>query len=232
MTETYPRFVQRVELKVSDQPHPYHVKNSNVALEAWQDEIARKPSLFNGMVLLESAMTYHEGQLYGTSHLIPYSTFLHWLQNAKGEGSHLFALGLIISNDGFPIVGMMSEQTYNAGKCYAPSGSLDKDDIIDGRVDLLANVARELGEETGLDLTKADIEPGFHMFKTQRNSIAVTRCHFDLSASELCAQINSFIVKDSDAELSNVFAIEQKHQYGDAITDYMIEILDWHFDQT
>ena len=230
MTETYPRFVQTVELNVSDQPHPYHVKKSDDALIAWQDEVALKPSLFNGLVLLESAMSYEGDRLQGISHLIPYSTFLHWLKNPKSEGSHLFALGLIISNDGFPIVGMMAEQTYNAGKCYAPSGSLDKDDIIDGKVDLLANVARELGEETGLDLSEAEIEPGFHMFKTNRNSITVTRCRFNLSASELCTQINRFLAKDSNPELSHVFAVEQKHEYGDAITDYMIEILDWHFD--
>lgn len=230
MTETYPRFVHTIELNVSDQPHPYHVKKSHDALESWQDEIARKPSLFNGLVLLESAMSIEGKRLKGICHLVPYSTFLHWLQNIEGEGSHLFALGLIVSNDGFPIVGMMAEHTYNAGKCYAPSGSLDKDDIINGKVDLLANVARELGEETGLNLSNAEIEPGFHIFKTNRNMIAVTRCRFNLSASELCTQINSFIAKDNHPELSHVFAIERKHEYGDAITDYMIEILDWHFD--
>ncbi len=229
--ETYPRFVRSVELSVSDQPHPYHEENSDIALKAWEEEVAKKPSLFNGLVMLDSAMNYQDDILEGTSHLVPYSTFLHWLQNPEGEGSHLFALGLIISKEGLPIVGRMADHTFNAGKCYSPSGSLDADDIVDGKIDLLANVERELGEETGLDLANAEIEAGFHMFKTNRNSIAVARCKFDLTAPEICAQINAFIASDPDAELSAVFAIEGKQNYDDNMSEYMVEILDWHFDQ-
>lgn len=230
MAETYPIFVQTIALNVSDHPHPYHVDNSGLALKAWQDEIAKKPSLFNGDVMLESNLNYTKGGLQGTSHLVPYSTFLHWLQNSKGAGSHLFAIGLIISKDGLPILGEMADHTFNAGKCYAPSGSLDADDINGGEIDLLANVKRELGEETGLDLSGALIEPGFHIFRHKRKWIVVIRCQFEVMAKDLCSQINNFIANDEDAELSHVFAIDRKHHYDDAIADYMIDILDWHFD--
>ena len=229
--ETYPRFVRSVELSVSDQPHPYHEENSDIALKAWEEEVAKKPSLFNGMVMLDSAMNYQDDILEGTSHLVPYSTFLHWLQNPVGEGSHLFALGLIISKEGLPIVGRMADHTYHSGKCYAPSGSLDADDIKDGKVSLLANIEREIGEETGLDLSNAEIESGFHMFQTGRNFTAVARCKIDLTVRELCAQINAFIAHDPNAVLSAVFAIESKQTYGNNVSDYMVEILDWHFDQ-
>lgn len=230
MAETFPIFVQSVELSVTDEPHPYHVQNAEIALEAWQDEVAKKPLLFNGLVFLERELNFTGDRLAGISHLLPYSTLLHWLQNNEGEGDHLFALGLIISKEGFPLLGRMAEYTFNGGKCYAPSGSLDADDIENGKINLLANIERELGEETGLDLSKADIENGFHVFRHGRKTIPVTRCKFDLSAADLCKQINSFIGNDPEAELSEVFAVEEKQHYAENLAEYMIEILNWHFD--
>lgn len=230
MVFTSPTFVHSVELNVSDQPHPYHVENSELALAAWQDEIARKPSMFNGMVLLERELNYEDNRLIGTSHIVPYSTFLHWVQNENGEGDHLFALGLIISKEGWPIQGQMADHTFNAGKCYAPSGSLDTDDIQNGKVDLFANIKRELGEETDIDLSKAEMQPGFQIFRHGRKTIAVNRCLFDLPAEDLCKQINDFIASDLDAELSKVFVIKDQDQYPENLTGYMNAILDWHFD--
>ena len=230
MAETLPIYVQSVELNVSDQPHPYHAENSELALTAWEDEIARKPSMFNGMVLLERELNYENDRLIGTSHIVPYSTFLHWVQNEDGEGDHIFALGLIISKEGWPILGQMAGHTFNAGKCYAPSGSLDTDDIHDGKVDLLANIKRELGEETDIDLSNAEIQSGFQIFRHGRKTIAVTRCLFDMTAEELCQKINDYIANDSDAELSKVFVIKDQHQYPENLTGYMNAVLDWHFD--
>ncbi len=230
MAETLPIYVQSVELSVTDQPHPYHVKNADIALEAWQGEVVKKPSLFNGLVFLERELNFTDKRLLGISHLLPYSTFLHWLKNKDGEGEHLFALGLIVSKEGFPLLGRMAAHTYNGGKCYAPSGSLDADDIEDGKINLLANIKRELGEETGVDLSQSAIQDGFHVFRHGRNTIAVTRCKFDLTAAELCRQINGFIQSDPDAELSEVFAVKEKQNYADNLAEYMIEILNWHFD--
>ena len=95
----------------------------------------------------------------------------------------------------------------------------------------IASFLKQVGDTVSKDETIAEIETGFHMFKTNRNSIAVTRCKFDLTAQEICAQINAFIASDPGAELSAVFAIEGKQNYGDNMSEYMVEILDWHFDQ-
>ena len=230
MAETNPIFVQSVELNVTDLPHPYHVKNADIALEAWQDEVARKPFLFNGLVFLDHSLTYQDDRLTGTSHLVLYSTFLQWLQNENGEGDHLFAVGLIVSKEGFPILGEMAAHTFNAGKCYAPSGSLDADDIEGDTINLLANITRELSEETGINLSNADIQQGFYMFCHGRKTIAVTRCNFDLTAEALCKQINEFIAKDPEAELAKVFAVESKTHYPETLADYMVGILNWHFE--
>lgn len=225
------KIVNSVELEVCDQPHPYHLANDEIAMVAWQKEVEKVPSLFNGNVTLESDFQYVDGKLKGKSYFVPYSTFLHWLQNENAEGNHLFAIGLIISSDGLPILGRMAENTYNAGKTYAPSGSLDEDDVKGGMIDINGNMARELHEETQLSLSDAVVESNFHIFSHGRKTTAVKRCVFDKTAVELCDSINEFIARDNDAELSEVFAIKNKGEYDADMASYMAQILNWYFDQ-
>jgi len=223
--------VEQVELIVSDAPHPYHVANYKEALDNWSKEVERKPELFNGDILLQHNIVIEDNVLRASCHVAPYSTLLHWLRGSRDDLIHLFAIGLIVSGDGLPIMGRMAPHTYNAGHVYAPSGSLDRGDILNSKIDLDRNIARELMEETALDCEQANKEHQFQVFVDKNVVIAAKRYYFDETAELLCAGINQFIADDPDAELSEVFAIGENGAYDDRMPSYMPLVLDWHFDK-
>lgn len=221
--------VDRIELAVTDEPHPYHVACNDDALANWQSEVKRKPELFNGDIILQDNITVDGRVLTASCHAAPYSTLLHWLRSSRSRLVHLFGLGLIVSSDDLPIVGRMATHTYNSGKIYAPSGSLDRGDIVDDRVELDRNIERELKEETDLDCQTAFMETQFQIFVDKGVVIAAKRCRFDKSAEDLCKEINEFVKNDPEAELSEVFAVGANDSYDDDMPSYMHPVLDWHF---
>ena len=178
--------VDHVELTYSPDPHEYHKLHAEQGLAEWGAVITEKPSMFNGNVLLEAGLHRDGNTLRGVSHSIPFSSFIHWIKNNGQEGYHLFAMGLIISGDGFPILGRMADHTFNAGKIYGPSGSLDEDDILNGQIDLNANIIREIGEETGLGIETKSLSGPFDIFVFDRKVVAVKRIVFTESADVLC----------------------------------------------
>ena len=52
--------------------------------ENWQREIAANPALFDGTVVLLSALSYRDSRLVGRCHAVRYSTFMHWRGNRHG----------------------------------------------------------------------------------------------------------------------------------------------------
>jgi 8-oxo-dGTP pyrophosphatase MutT (NUDIX family) len=221
--------VDHVDLTYSSEPHDYHKLYAEHGLAEWDAAIAQKPSMFNGNVLLEAGLYRDGNSLKGSSHSIPFSSFIHWIKNNGQEGYHLFAMGLMISEDGFPILGRMADNTFNAGKVYGPSGSLDEGDIINGQIDLNANIIREIGEETGLESELQSLTGPFDIFVFDRKVVAVKRIVFSQSAGVLCQTINDFIQNDKDAELSEVFAIREPGRYEQKMAFHMPKILNWFF---
>ena len=222
--------VDYVELTYSPDPYEYHKLYAEQGLAEWGDVIAQKPSMFNGNVLLEAGLHRDGNTLRGVSHSIPFSSFIHWIKNDGQEGYHLFAMGLMISGDGFPILGRMADHTFNAGKVYGPAGSLDEDDIVNGRVDLHANIIREISEETGLEIETKSLSGPFDIFVFDRKIVAVKRIVFTQKSDVLCQTINDFIQSDKDAELSEVFAIREPGRYEHKMALHMPKILNWFFD--
>ena len=83
---------------------------------------------------------------------------------------HVFAMALPVGSDGGVLAGRMAAHTANAGCVYCASGAFDRDDIIDGRFDADANMAREVAEETGLDLRDAEAATGYRVLVMERTS--------------------------------------------------------------
>lgn len=220
-----------VKLQYIDRPHAYHRQYEAQALRDWTKHIAQKPALFNGTVIHFDQVDLKDGVLHANCHPMPYASFLHWRSNEDRFGSHMFPLGLMVTQDNRIIVGRMAEHTFMGGRIYAPSGSFDMSDLADGLIDPLGNIIREVREETGFQLEHRRAESNGFLFVSDIHLVIVYIFHLDQPSDAICSQMTEFIQNDPEAELDKVFAIGQEDAYDSNMPAYMPLILNWYFDR-
>lgn len=157
--------VDRLELAFAPRRWPF-ADQCRIEIDAYFADLRRqKPALWNGQVLLlhEHALT---GKMFRGSFLATdYASFLAWRDWEFPDRSmrNCFAMAALRAADGNFLLGVMGSHTANAGRIYFPGGTPDPDDVVDGKVDLLGSIRRELKEETGLDAAEFAADPGWHV---------------------------------------------------------------------
>ncbi len=126
----------------------------------WAKQIAAKPKMFNGTVLMQHRWTLEHG-VYSTAYTpVDYASFLTWIHFGQPGSPRRngFAMAALQGSDDAFLLGVMGDHTANAGKIYFPGGTPDMHDVTpDGRVDLAGSLRRELFEETGLQPDEVSI---------------------------------------------------------------------------
>ncbi|KRA99201.1 hypothetical protein ASD83_01330 [Devosia sp. Root685] len=168
--------------------------------------------LWDGRILgVSPPVVGEDGILRAEAREDAFSSFLTWREAGFPEMGirNLFGSALIVSADGFLILGVMGEDTANAGRIYPPGGSLEPRDVMeDGRVDVARSTAIELTEETGLDAANARLGNLIAVLDGPR--VSVSRAfHFDASAEELVAEIRRNLEKQEHRELGDVVAVRR-----------------------
>ena len=153
-----------VSIRVKPGEHPLLVANRQAVAENWQREVAANPALFDGRLIMLDRLHLEEGAaVIGEGYEIPYALHLWWRRQADPSGGiHLFSWAVPVTADGAVIAAEMAAHTANPGLVYCAAGSLEPEDVVDGMVDIAANMAREVQEEIGLRL--ADTRPGAALF--------------------------------------------------------------------
>jgi 8-oxo-dGTP pyrophosphatase MutT (NUDIX family) len=149
--EVFP--VTALDLRYEPQLWPYAVANRHEIDRHFAEKQRANPALWNGTVLLMRGWA-REGSLFrGTYAEADFASFLTWRDHGFPDASafNCFGMAALRSSDGAYLLGEMAAHTANPGRIYFPAGTPDPHDVIDGKVDLANNVARELKEETGLD---------------------------------------------------------------------------------
>jgi 8-oxo-dGTP pyrophosphatase MutT (NUDIX family) len=140
--------------------------------EGWDRRTAANPHLFNGAVYLTGDMKLEGGVISGSAARLDYANFLHWRGNVPFQDAidlhHIFAAAAIESADGKLIAVRASATTVNAGKVYFAGGSFDDDDVAEGMLDPRRNMAREVREETGLELSAMTEREGWIAVRNNR----------------------------------------------------------------
>lgn len=155
--------VERLDMAYASRPWAFAEANRR-DIDAHFASLQRKnPALWNGKVLMLGAFTIGEGTFRGDYFPVDYASFIAWRDwNYPDPHAHdCFAMGTIRSADGAFLLGVMAPSTANPGLIYFPCGTPDPSDVTGGKVDLDANVARELAEETGLRVSEFDVAPGW-----------------------------------------------------------------------
>ncbi|WP_176085792.1 NUDIX hydrolase [Martelella sp. HB161492] len=221
-----------LEIVVDPGESPVLAANRAAVDANWQQETAANPHLFNGSLLTLHAASLEAGQIVARAYVIPYAYHLWWRrQQPRPASFHSFAMAMMISADGDIIAIRMSQTTANPGKVYCASGSLEPDDIIAGRVDIEANMRREVSEETGLDL--ADFETGNTLFCAREDSCLMFYRFFrtSLSTAAVMAKIRAHMQVDKEKEIDDVIAINRDNRFSFNYSHSMPPALALYFDQ-
>ena len=92
--------VHEIDVRLLDAPHPYEAANAAAIGENWRLEHAANPRLFNGTMVLLSALALSGARLAGACHAVRYATLLHWRRNKGPNGlEHSFAFPALVSRD-------------------------------------------------------------------------------------------------------------------------------------
>src|SRR6266851_1686326 len=118
-----------------------------------------KPELWNGRILLARNPVFNGDRFSARYFEADFASFLAWRDWGFPDPGVFngFGMGALRSSDGAFVLGEMAGHTTNAGRIYFPGGTPDPDDVVDGALDIVASIAREIEEETGL--TQADYHP-------------------------------------------------------------------------
>ncbi len=122
----------------------------------WEKQVEKNPHLFNGEVWNVTKFDELENTISLT---VQKTNYAHYLYDERVGLKGKYACynlngGILLETlDKKYIVGEMSEETSYPNGLQITGGNLDENDIkIDGSIDLIGNIARELQEELNIDL--------------------------------------------------------------------------------
>lgn len=222
--------VDAVDVRLDDGPHPFESANLAAIEQNWRRETEANPALFDGEVVLLSALAYSGRRLTGRCHAIRYATFQHWRQHREtAPAEHAFAHAMLVSRDGALLAVRMGGHTANAGRVYFAAGSFEPVDFPDGRVDLHANMVREVGEETGLSIDAVPREDLFHFISIPNGTVIFRRYFVDAAAVDIADAIRLHVASETDPEIDGPVVIRGRDSLTDGLAPQMRPLIDWHF---
>jgi len=219
-----------VRLSVDPAEHPWQSAERAAIAAHWAREQVERPFLFNGTILIHRGLRLEDGVIAGTSHLAPYAALLHWVSTQPdADVWHLFGSAVMLSSDGAMLLIRMAAKTANAGKVYAPSGSLDESDVEGGQVNVEGSMLREAFEETGYDLSRSKPDRQLLAWRQGRRVSIFRRFRLDEPAAELTERIRAHIRTDPEQEIEDVVVVRNPGDAGPTVTPYMRAFIDFHF---
>lgn len=217
-----------VDIRLDPAPHPFELVHGAAIDAGWERSVRANPALFDGQVTLVSGASIADGVLHATCHMVRFATLLHWTRHPReGQGEHVFAHAAPIGSDGGALAVRMAAHTANAGMCYFAAGSIDGEDIVDGRVDLPGNMRREVAEETGIDLDLAQAERSYHLWRGEGFAVIVRRYRFAETAEALAERTRAHVARDSEPEITGPVILKPGSSRPDKLGRHMGPLLDW-----
>jgi 8-oxo-dGTP pyrophosphatase MutT (NUDIX family) len=223
--------IERLELSFVPKPWPF-AEEKKREIAAYFAELKRqKPALWNGRVLLMHHHLVTDGVFRGEYLETDYASFIAWRHwgALSTDIYDCFSAGAVVSADNAVILGVMGEHTANAGRIYFPAGTPDPSDIFGDRVDLGASVARELKEETGLDISEFTVEPGWTTVVDGGLIIQIQTLRSVEAAEALRERILVHLARDKQPELADIRIVRSPRDFDPAMPPFVTAFLEHHF---
>lgn len=222
--------VDEIDVRLDPGPHPFERDNAQAIAENWRHEMGANPALFDGTVVLLSALAYRDNRLAGRCHAVKYSTFMLWRKDREGTGAeHAYGHAMLVAGDNALVAIRMGAHTVNAGRVYFAAGSFEPIDFRDGLVDVDFNMIREVREETGLDLSGAERGKRWHALSTPSGTVIFRRYRVAEPADEIARRINAFVATEAEPEIEGPVIIRNAADLPDGLMGHMQPLIEWHF---
>ncbi|MBB2753568.1 UNVERIFIED_ORG: 8-oxo-dGTP pyrophosphatase MutT (NUDIX family) [Rhizobium aethiopicum] len=219
-----------VDLRVLPGIHPFVLAEEAAIRENWAKETAANPALFDGRLVFQQQLSFSEEGIAGEGYVTPFSAFMWWRRQPQRQGGlHIFAYPVLESADGALVAIRMGAHTANPGQVYFAAGSLEQEDIVDGRCDIEANMRREVHEETGLDLADAAAGQGLYASYSRRTVALMRLFRFDMTAAEMVKRIEAHMLVAEDKEIAGAVAIRSADPSAHPYNIAMLPVISWYF---
>ncbi|MGY2047969.1 NUDIX hydrolase [Methylobacterium sp. JK268] len=192
----------------------------------WERRRAEQPALFNGRVLLASAVTLRDGVLEARLFETDFASFTTFRDRGYPDPAvtNIFAAVAPRSRDGAYLLGRMNRHTANAGQVYFACGTPDPTDIgPDGRVDLGASALRELKEETGL-VPPPDAAEEWFLIRRGGHLACLRVVVMDEDAAPLVARAEAHLAAEAEPELSGIVTVRRPEEIDPAAMPAFVQV--------
>ena len=223
--------VSSIEVRLDPSPHEYEVANAEAIEANWKREVAANPALFDGSIVLLSAVCYKDGRLIGHCNPVRYATLLAWRRERGAKAEHAYAHAALVSSDGALVAIRMGAHTANPGRVYFAAGSFEEEDFRDGLVDTDANMEREVWEETGLDISGARKEDSYHLYSHDGQTVIFRRYFLDEPADRIAERISVHVAAEEEPEIEGPVIIRGRDDLPEGIAAHMKAIVEWYFER-
>lgn len=222
--------VYSAEINLDPAQHPFELANAVDIDLNWAREKAANPALFNGEVMLLSALRYHDGELTGHCHMVRYATFLLWRRRQPiGSAEHAYTHAMPVTSDNALVLVRMAPHTANANRVYFAAGSFDPQDFRDGKADIDFNMIREVGEETGMDLRGRPRDAHYHLRSAAGATVIFRRYFIDEPASVIAERIRDFIAREEEPEIVEPIIVRHPSELPENLALHIPAMVEWHF---
>jgi 8-oxo-dGTP pyrophosphatase MutT (NUDIX family) len=223
--------VDRLELVFAPRAWVYATEK-RVEIDAFFAALQRQaPAVWNGRVLLLHRQSMNAGVFRGDYLETDYASFSAWRAWGRPPAGvqDCFGAAAVIAADGGVLLGVMNENTAQAGRVYFPCGTPDPADVIDGRVDLDRSVARELEEETGLKAADFTAAPGWTAVVDGALIMQVKILRGTDDAETLRAHALAHLARERQPELAGIRIARSPADFDAAMPRFVTAFLTHHF---
>lgn len=224
--------VDGIDVVLDPAQHPFEAANIADIEANWQRERSANPALFDGRMALLSRIAYRGRRIEGACHMVRFATFLHWRRfRSRDHGGHVFAHAMPVTSDGALIAVRMGPHTANPGSVYFAAGSFEAQDFPAGRADVDLNMAREVAEETGLDLVPLERDAIHHAWSGEAGTVIFRRYRVPMTADAADRSIRDFIAAEAEPEIEGPVIIRSAADLPAESKPHMAALVSWHFAQ-
>ena len=202
--------IDRCRLSVGISAWAYALDNAENIDTHWEKAKAESPFFFNGVVHMIDEMRIEAGVLKAQLLVTDFKSYLYWRNNGYPDAGVLdgFGSALLRASDGAVLLGRQREGNINSGLAYLPGGFIDARDVAaGGTVDLASSIARELTEETGLDVADLAQRPGFYLTCTNAQVSFAVEFVSRRTALSLKTEIEKHLSQDPKSELTDIIVV-------------------------